>query len=85
MTKTERKITILNAIVMYINSLQISKERTDLLHLMEELEQVCSTNTFNTRMAIIYSIGAETDQVIEAIKRNLNIDLVALRENKNTK
>ena len=80
MKKTERRACILNSIVMYINSLPKSKERTDLLHLMEELEKASATNTFNGRMALLCSIGTNTEDVIEAIKQKLDIDLIDLRK-----
>ena len=64
---------------MYINSMPTSKARTDLLHLMEELEKVSPKNCFNVRAALIYSIGAKTKQVIKLINKELNIDLIAKR------
>ena len=80
MNKTKKRTCILNSIVMYINSMPASNARTDLLHLMEELETVSPKNCFNTRMAIIYSIGAKSEEVIEVINKELNIDLIAKRK-----
>lgn len=82
MTKTERKTRILNAIVMYLNSMPVSEERTDLLHLMQELEEASPRNTFCVNIACLYSIGAKTEQVIEVINKELNIDLIKQRGQK---
>lgn len=79
MDKKEKRTCVLNTLTMYINSMPAGAERTDLLNLMKALEDALPRNTFSVNMALLFSIGATTDQIREMIKTELNLDLEGLR------